>query len=49
MLLYAKTLKEVEESSWSVAGFRYHQRTLDLGVEFAQIARQLNDIVGMLR
>ena len=49
MLLYAKTLEEVEESSWSVAGLRYHLRTLDLGVEFAQIARQLDDIAGMLR
>lgn len=48
MLLYAKTLEEVEESSWSVAGLRYHLRTLDLGVEFAQIARQLDDIAGML-
>lgn len=49
MLLYAKTLEEVEESSWSAAGFRYHLRTLDLGVEFAQIARQLDDIADMLR
>lgn len=48
MLLYAKTFEEVEESSWSVAGLRYHLRTLDLGVEFAQIARQLDDIAGML-
>ena len=49
MLLYAKTLEKVEGPSWSAAGFRYHLRTLDLGVEFAQIARQLDDIAGMLR
>lgn len=49
MLLYAKTLEKVEESSWSAAGFRYHLQTLDLGVEFAQIARQLDAIAGMLR
>lgn len=48
MLLYAKTLEKVEGSSWSAAGFRYHLRTLDLGVEFAQIARQLDDIADML-
>ncbi|WP_322354110.1 5-methylcytosine restriction system specificity protein McrC [Paratractidigestivibacter sp.] len=48
MLLYAKTGEDVEHGAWSTAGYEYHLRMLDLGVEFGEIAGQLDGVAGMV-
>jgi 5-methylcytosine-specific restriction enzyme subunit McrC len=46
LLLYAKTEEEIQpDNSYLMSGNRISVRTLDLNREFAEIAKQLNEIV----
>ncbi|MBQ2615842.1 MAG: hypothetical protein IJF90_03190, partial [Synergistaceae bacterium] len=49
MLLYALTDREAAiDKSWYEIGYRFHVRTLDLGQDFAIIAKQLDDVAAIV-